>query len=157
MGASDKEKEKFYEKARSYAEATLKLDPKNGRASYVAGSVIGRLARYRGIVQSLFMLEDFDRYIDNAIKLLNENDEEQRLYKTFAYIASGMRYRDVPWPLYNYKKAKELLNAALKLMLNYPNICLELGYLYLKTGEKAEAKEMFEAKDTLVSSDMSNS
>ncbi|PHJ12505.1 hypothetical protein IM42_03970 [Fervidobacterium sp. SC_NGM5_O18] len=143
-GASDKEKEKTYEKARQYAEMALKLDPKNGRASYIAGSAIGRLAKYKGIVQSLFMLGDFDKYIDNAIKLLNENDEEQRLYKTFALIASGMRYRDVPWPLYNYKKSEELLNAALKLTPNYPNIYLELGYLYLKTGEKAKAKEMFE-------------
>ncbi|MFN3329178.1 MAG: hypothetical protein ACK40U_10100, partial [Fervidobacterium pennivorans] len=97
-GVSDKEKEKTYEKARQYAETALKLDQKNGRASYIAGAAIGRLAQYKGIVQSLFMLGDFDRYIENEIKLLNENDEEQRLYKTFAYIAAGMRNRDVPWP-----------------------------------------------------------
>ncbi|MFN3329007.1 MAG: tetratricopeptide repeat protein, partial [Fervidobacterium pennivorans] len=72
------------------------------------------------------------------------NDEEGRLYKTFALIASGMRYRDVPWPLYNYKKSEELLNQALKLTPNYPNIYLELGYLYLKIGQKSKAKEMFE-------------
>jgi len=143
-GVSDKEKEKTYEKARQYAEMALKLDPKNGRASYIAGAAIGRLAQYKGIVQSLFMLGDFDRYIDNAIKLLNESDEEQRLYKTFAYIAAGMRNRDVPWPLYNYKKSEEQLNTAAKLTPNYSNIYLELGYLYLKTGNKTKAKEMFE-------------
>ena len=143
-GVSDKDKEKTYEKSRANAEAALKLDSKNGRASYIAGAVIGRLAQYKGIVQSLFMLGDFDRYIDSAIKLLNENDEEQRLYKTFAYIASGMRNRDVPWPLYNYKRSEELLNTAAKLTPNYSNIYLELGYLYLKTGDKAKAKEMFQ-------------
>jgi len=143
-GVSDKEKEKTYEKARQYAETALKLDQKNGRASYIAGAAIGRLAQYKGIVQSLFMLGDFDRYIDNAIKLLNENDEEQRLYKTFAYIAAGMRNRDVPWPLYNYKKSEEQLNTAAKLTPNYSNIYLELGFLYLKTGDKTKAKEMFE-------------
>jgi len=90
------------------------------------------------------MLGDLDKYIDTAIKLLDENDEEGRLYKTFAYIASGMRYRDVPWPLYNYKKSEEMLNQALKLTPNYSNIYLELGYLYLKTGEKDKAKEMFQ-------------
>lgn len=143
-GVDEKQKEKTYEKARAYAEMALKIDSKNGRASYIAGASIGRLAQYKGIIQSLFMLGDFDRFIDNAIKLLNENDEEQKLYKTFAYIASGMRYRDVPWPLYNYKKSEELLNAALKLTPNYSNIYIELGYLYLKTGDKTKAKEMFQ-------------
>ena len=143
-GVSDKEKEKTYEKARQYAEMALKLDPKNGRASYIAGAAIGRLAQYKGIIQSLFMLGDFDRYIETAIKLLDENDGEQRLYKTFAYIAVGMRNRDVPWPLYNYKKSEEQLNTAAKLTPNYSNIYLELGYLYLKTGDKTKAKEMFE-------------
>ncbi len=143
-GVGDKDREKMYEKSRTCAENALKLDPKNGRAAYVAGAVIGRLAQYKGIVQSLFMLGDFDRYIDMAIKLLNENDEEQRLYKTFAYIAAGMRNRDVPWPLYNYKKSEEQLNTAANLTPNYSNIYLELGYLYLKTGEKSKAKDKFD-------------
>jgi tetratricopeptide (TPR) repeat protein len=143
-GVPDKDKEKTLEKARSNAELAIKLDQKNGRAHYIAGASIGRLAQYKGIVQSLFMLGDFDRYIDTSIKLLDENDKEERLYKTFAYLASGMRYRDVPWPLSNYKKSEELLNSALKLTPNYSNIYLELGYLYLKTGNKNKAKEMFQ-------------
>jgi len=60
--------------------------------------------------------------------------------KTFAYIASGMRYRDVPWPFYNYKKSEELLNSALKLTPNYSNIYLELGLLYVKTGDKQKQR-----------------
>ncbi len=143
-GVSDKDKEKTLEKARLNAELAIKLNPKDGRAYYIAGAAIGRLAQYKGIVQSLFMLGDFDKNIDTAIKILDENDEEGRLYKTFAYIASGMRYRDVPWPLYNYKKSEELLNNALKLTPNYTNIYLELGYLYLKTGNKDKAREMFQ-------------
>ncbi|KAF2961647.1 tetratricopeptide repeat protein [Fervidobacterium sp. 2310opik-2] len=143
-GVPDKEKEKTLEQARAHAEAAIKLDQRNGRAYYIAGAAIGRLAQYKGIVQGLFMLGDFDKNIDTAIKLLDENNEEGKLYKTFAYIASGMRYRDVPWPLYNYKKSEELLNNALKLTPNYPNIYLELGYLYLKTGNKDKAKEMFQ-------------
>jgi len=63
-----KKKRRTYEKARSYAEMALKIDPRNGRASYIAGASIGRLAQYRGIFQSVFMLGDFDRYIDSAIK-----------------------------------------------------------------------------------------
>lgn len=143
-GVADSEKEKTLEKARVNAEVAIKLDPKNGRAHYIAGAAIGRLAQYKGIIQSLFMLGDYDKYIDTAIKLLNENDEEERLYKTFALIAKGMRDRDVPWPLNNYKRSEEMFKQALKLTPNYPNIYLELGYLYLKTGDKRKAKEMFE-------------
>lgn len=137
-------KEKTLEKARKYAEEAIKLDSKNGRAHYVAGAAIGRLAQYKGIVQSLFMLGDFDKYINTAISLLDENDTEGKLYKTFALIASGMRYRDVPWPLYNYKKSEELLLKALELTPNYPNILLELGYLYLKMNQKDKARQMFQ-------------
>jgi len=143
-GVPDKDKEKTLEKARANAEAAIKIDPKNGRAHYIAGAAIGRLAQYKGIIQSLFMLGDYDKYIDTAIKLLNENDEEERLYKTFALIAKGVRDRDVPWPLNNYKRSEEMFKQALKLTPNYPNIYLEMGYLYLKTSDKQKAKEMFE-------------
>ncbi len=138
-GAPDKEKEKIFEKGRQYAEAAIKLDSKNGRAWYIAGAIIGRLAQYKGIIQSLFMLGDFDKYINKAIEILDDP-----LYKSFALIASGMRYRDVPWPLYNYGESEKRLKEALKYTPNYPNIYLELGKLYVKTGKKDQAKEMFE-------------
>ncbi|PLV59782.1 tetratricopeptide repeat protein [Thermotoga sp. KOL6] len=143
-GVKPEEKEEIYEVARRLAEKALKLDPSNGRASYIAGAAIGRLAQYKGIIKSLFMLGDFDGYIKKAIKLLNEEEEEGRLYKTFAYIAMGMRYRDVPWPLYNYKKSEEFFEKALQLTPNYSNIYLEMGYLYLKMKDYERAKEMFQ-------------
>ncbi|KUK02305.1 MAG: Uncharacterized protein XD45_1572 [Thermotoga sp. 50_64] len=143
-GVAKEQKEKTLEQARKYAEAAVSLDAQNGRAHYIAGAAIGRLAQYKGIIQSLFMLGDFDKYINKAISLLNENDEKGRLYKTFALIASGMRYRDVPWPLYDYKKSEQLLLQAASLTPNYSNIYLELGFLYLKTNNKEKAKEMFQ-------------
>ncbi len=138
-GAPAKEKEKLFEKGRKYAEEAIKLDQKNGRAWYIAGAAIGRLAQYKGIIQSLFMLGDFDKYINKAIEILDDP-----LYKSFALIASGMRYRDVPWPLYNYSESEKRLKEALKYTPNYPNIYLELGLLYVKMGKKDQAKEMFE-------------
>ncbi len=137
-GVSGKEKEKYYEKARYHAEKAIQIDPNNGRAWYIAGASIGRLAKYKGIVQSLFMLGDFDKYIGKAIEILKDP-----LYKGFALLAMGMRYRDVPWPLYDYDKSEKYMKEALKYVPNYPNIYLELGYLYLKTNKKDLAKEMF--------------
>lgn len=143
-GVTKELKEKTLEKARKYAEDAVKLDNNNGRANYIVGAAIGRLAQYKGIIQSLFMLGDFDKYINKAISLLSENEEEQKLYKTFALIASGMRYRDVPWPLNDYKKSEELLLAAAQLTPNYSNIYLEFGYLYLKMNKKDKAREFFQ-------------
>ena len=82
------QKEKTLGQARKHAEAAISLNAQNGKAHYIAGAAIGRLAQYKGIIQSLFMLGDFDKYINRAISLLNENDEKGRLYKTFALIAS---------------------------------------------------------------------
>ncbi len=138
-GAPANEKEKLFEKARKYAEKATSLQPDNGRAWYVAGAAIGRLAQYKGIVQSLFMLGDFDKNINKAIELLQDP-----LYKSFALIASGMRYRDVPWPLYNFKESENRFLEALKYTPNYPNIYLELGLLYVKMRQNQRAIEMFE-------------
>jgi len=55
-----------------------------------------------------------------------------------------MRYRDVPWPLNDYKKSEELLLSAGQLTPNYSNIYLELGFLYLKMNKKDKAREMFQ-------------
>ncbi|MBO8160396.1 MAG: hypothetical protein H0Z24_02065 [Thermosipho sp. (in: Bacteria)] len=137
-GVDDSEKEVTYEKALEYAKKAIELDKTNGRAYYVAGATIGRLAQFKGIVQSLFMLGDFDNYIDKAIELLDDN-----FYKGLAFIAKGMRYRDVPWPLNNYKKSEEYLKKALEYLPNYPNIHLELGKLYEKWGkEELAIKEL---------------
>ncbi|AEH51557.1 tetratricopeptide repeat protein [Pseudothermotoga thermarum] len=138
-GAEEKEKERIFERARKYAEKAIALDPENGRAYYVAGAAIGRLAQYRGIIVSLFMLGDFDKYMNKAVELLDDP-----LYKSFALIALGMRYRDVPWPLNDYKESEKKFFEALKYTPNFPNIYLELGFLYLKTKQTQKAIEMFE-------------
>ncbi|SHH15016.1 tetratricopeptide repeat protein [Thermosipho atlanticus] len=130
-GVEGEKKEEMYEKALEYAKKAIELDETNGRAYYVAGATIGRLAQFKGIVKSLFMLGDFDNYIDKAIELLDDN-----FYKGLAYLAKGMRYRDVPWPLNNYKKSEAYLLKALDFLPNYPNIHLELGKLYEKWGKK---------------------
>lgn len=129
-GVSEDKKEETFTKALEYAKKAIGLDKTNGRAYYVAGATIGRLAQFKGIVQSLFMLGDFDKYIDKAIELLEDN-----FYKGLALTAKGMRYRDLPWPLYNYKKSEEFLLKALEVLPNYPNIHLELGKLYEKWGK----------------------
>ncbi|GAB6188401.1 tetratricopeptide repeat protein [Marinitoga arctica] len=135
-GIENNEKEETYEKAVEVGKKAVTIDEKNGYAHYALGAAIGRLAQYKGIVSSLFMLGDFDEHIKKAIQL------EPNLYT--AYIAMGMRYRDVPWPINNYKKSEEYLLKAAEIEPGYVNAYYELGVLYKIWKKYDKAKEMFE-------------
>ncbi|BBE30557.1 hypothetical protein OSSY52_06980 [Tepiditoga spiralis] len=132
----ESERIKTYEKAIEYGKKAVKLNPKSYYANYVTGTAIGRLAQFKGIIESLFMLGDFDKYLKKALEL-NPN-------YSYTYIALGMRYRDVPWPLNNMNKSEEYLKKALELNPKYSNIHYELGILYEKINKKDLAKKEFE-------------
>ncbi|ACR80137.1 MULTISPECIES: tetratricopeptide repeat protein [Kosmotoga] len=117
-------KKEYYEKARKYAEEAIEMDPNYGYSYYVAGAAIGQLAQYEGIVKSLFMLGDFDKYIKKAMELMPDNP--------FPIIAMAMRYRDTPWPFKDFEKSEELFMKAIRLDPKYVNAYLELAILYDK-------------------------
>lgn len=135
-GVSEDKKENIYNEAVEIGKKAVKLDENNGYAHYALGAAIGRLAQYKGIVSSLFLLGDFDEHIKKAIKL------DPNLYT--AYIAMGMRYRDVPWPMNNYKKSEQYLLKAAEIEPGYVNAYYELGVLYKIWKKYDKAKEMFE-------------
>jgi hypothetical protein len=49
-----------------------------------------------GIIQSMFLITDFDKSIDKAMELMPDSP--------FPFIAKGMRDRDTPWPYRNLRK-----------------------------------------------------
>ncbi|MFW6119352.1 MAG: tetratricopeptide repeat protein [Petrotogales bacterium] len=134
--APEEKKAENYERARELAEKAVEMDPQYGYAYYVAGASIGQLAEFAGIVKSLFMLGDFDHYIEKAMELLPENN--------LPFLAMGMRYRDTPWPFRNYDKSEELLLKAINLDPDYINSYYELALLYEKWGKMDKASEYFE-------------
>ncbi len=134
-GAEEREKEGIFEKAREYAEEAIKLNSKYARAYFVRGAAIGRLAQYKGILRSLFMVDDYDYSMKKAIEL------DPKFYR--AYVGMGMRYRDLPWPFRSYRKAEMYLLKAIEIEPRYINSYLELGILYQQWGKKDEAIEMF--------------
>jgi tetratricopeptide (TPR) repeat protein len=134
-GAKDDEKAKYFDDGIKYANMAIKLKPKDAYLYFVKGAAIGRLAQYRGIIQSLFMLRDFDHAINKAIEL------DPKLYR--AYVALAMRYRDTPWPFANFGKSEKLFLEAIKLDPHYVYAYYELANLYLKWGKKKEAKKIF--------------
>jgi len=136
LPSGDRQKEEFYEKALEYADMAIAKDQNSAFAHYVKGATIGRLAQYKGIIQSLFMLDDFDRHLLRAIELDPNN--------FLAYVAMGMRYRDTPWPFKNYKKAESYLKKAIEIDPRYVNAYYELAVLYEKMKRYDEARQLYE-------------
>ena len=87
----EKEREKFYQQAVDYGKKIIKENKDNWYLYYTLGAAYGRLAQFKGIVSSLFMLGDFDANIKKSIELNPSN--------YLGYVALGMRYRDVPLSL----------------------------------------------------------
>ncbi|WP_052295986.1 tetratricopeptide repeat protein [Pseudothermotoga thermarum] len=128
----------YYSEARNLAENAIKLDPTNGRSWFVAALAISRIIDYSDPFTKLRLLRDFDVYIEKAIELL-----EDPLYKALALIGSAIRYREPPWPFNNYKEAEKRFLKAIEYAPDLPNVYLELGLLYRKTGNNTKAKEAF--------------
>lgn len=59
------------------------MDDSYGMAYYVKGAAIGQLAQMAGIIQSMFLISDFDKSIDKAMELMPDSP--------FPFIAKGMR------------------------------------------------------------------
>jgi tetratricopeptide (TPR) repeat protein len=135
-GAPKDKKAVYFNDSIDYAKLALKMTPNDAYLNFVAGAAIGRLAQYKGIIQSLFMLGDFDNYINKAIKL------DPKLYR--AYVALAMRYRDTPWPFADFEKSEALFDKALSIDPQYVYGYYELAMLYVKWGKKTLARETFQ-------------
>ncbi|HPE69687.1 MAG TPA: hypothetical protein P5560_09835 [Thermotogota bacterium] len=133
----EKEREALYEEAVEIGKEAVELFPNDAYSNYVTGAAIGRLAQFKGIVKSLFMLGDFDKYVEKA-KELDPNN-------FLPCMALGMRYRDVPWPMSNFKKSEENFLMAIQLEPGYQNAYYELAMLYKTDKKKTDlAIEYFE-------------
>jgi len=130
------EKEEYYAQAIANALAALEDDKNNYLANFAAGAAYGRLAQFKGIVSSLFMLGDFDKYIGKCLEI------NEKYYP--ALVAMGMRYRDVPWPLKNNSKAEKYLLKAIETEPGYVNGYYELGVLYQQMKDTKKSKEYFQ-------------
>lgn len=134
---NEKERERLYDRGVDLAKKAVALDD-NSRNNYIAGMGIGRLAQFKGILNSLFLLRDFDRHIDKAMELDPDN--------YLAFLAKGLRYRDTPAVrrARANRLAEEHFLKAIEINPNYGYIYLELGIMYYDDKEYNKAKEMFE-------------
>lgn len=132
----DDEKEMYYEKAVEIGKKAVTLND-NVYTNYVTGLAIGRLAQFKGIIQSIFMLGDFDKYIDKVLK----HDPNFFL----GHIAKGLRYRDTPFPFRSKKKAEEHLRKAIESQPDYGYSYYELAVMLSEDRKTVnEAKELLQ-------------
>jgi len=133
----NKLKERYYNLALQEAKDIIKADPENGKAYFIAAMSSAALIDFVNVFQKLQLMNDFDFYIERAIKYTQDN-----LDKAIAYIAKGVRFMNPPWPFYDYKKAEDSFKEAEKYATNYSGLYLNWGQLYLKMNDKKKAEEM---------------
>ncbi|MFN8508977.1 MAG: hypothetical protein U0Z75_00140 [Deinococcaceae bacterium] len=72
LGASlfpESQREASYEKAEQYARKAIELDPKNAEAHMELARALGRLAQFRGVLQSLGLASEVRSELELAIRL----------------------------------------------------------------------------------------
>jgi tetratricopeptide (TPR) repeat protein len=132
-----KEKERFFNTALQIVEDVFKDDLGNGRANYVAALASAALIDFVGVFEKLTLMNNFDVYIERALKNLQDDT-----YRGMAYMARGIRYMNPPWPFNDYKKAEESFREAEKYIPNYSGLYLYWAQLYLKLGNRKKGEEL---------------
>lgn len=78
----DAQKKALFQKAQSYADQAVRLDPQNAEAYFEKARAQGRLAQFSGVFESLSLAKEVKKNLDQAIKL--------RPNLAGAYVALGL-------------------------------------------------------------------
>lgn len=128
---------KDYEAGQAAADKAIKADPKSAMGYFWYAANIGRVGQYKGVLNSLFMLPDFKKYLGKAYAIDKNNYNILEAY--------GEMYYELPWIVGGSDtKALDYLNASLK---NEPNFTLAMaiiGKVYIKEDKYDEAREILE-------------
>ena len=132
-----KEAEATYEKAATAALEAIKIDPNEAQGHYQRARALGRLAQFRGILQSLFMAGDIRSGFEKAIEL---DDQIGGAFHGLAvfhaqapFIAGG-----------DGSKAEGLFLRAIELDPEMPLRYLEYAEMLIERKEMDKAKEQLE-------------
>lgn len=128
---------KDYEAGKTAADKAIKADPSNAMGYFWMAANIGRIGQYKGVLNSLFMLPDFKKYLGKAYEI---NKTDPNILEAY-----GEMYYELPWIAGGSdKKALEYLNESIK---NDPNFTLSMvimGKVYIKDGNYDKAREILE-------------
>ncbi len=128
---------KDYEAGQSAAGQAIKADPNNAMAYFWYAANIGRVGQYKGVLNSLFMLPDFKKYLGKAYAIDKTDPNILEAY--------GEMYYELPWIVGgSNSKALDYLNASLKSDPNFTLSMAIMGKVYIKEDEYGKAREILE-------------
>jgi tetratricopeptide (TPR) repeat protein len=128
---------KDYETGKAVGDQAMKADPENAMGYFWYAANIGRVSQYKGVINSLFMLPDFKKYLGKAYDI---NKTDMNVLEAY-----GEMYYELPWIAGGSdKKALDFLNDSLKSEPNFTLSMAIIGKVYIKEGEYNKAREILE-------------
>jgi|YelNatPaOPRAMG01_1025707.scaffolds.fasta_scaffold01248_13 tetratricopeptide (TPR) repeat protein len=128
---------KDYEAGKEAADKAIKADPSSAMGYFWYAANIGRIGQYKGVLNSLFMLPDFKKYLGKAYEI---NKTDPNILEAY-----GEMYYELPWIAGgSTTKALEYLNASLKSDPNFTLSMVIIGKVYIKEGEYDKARKILE-------------
>jgi len=124
------------EEGLTHARRAVELDDENPNAHYWTGVLMGRIGEERGILQSLFMVDDIMKAVQRTLELDPDHGG--------AHLLASQVYRKAPgWPLSigNRQKALEHALEAVRLNPDATNRMLNLAEAYIANRQRDKAIE----------------
>ncbi len=126
---------KDYQAGEAAAKKAIALNPKGAQGYFWCAANIGRISQYKGVINSLFMLPDFKKYLGKAYALDKNNYNVLEAY--------GEMYYELPWIAGGSdSKALDYLNRSLKVDPNFTLSMAIMGKVYIKDDKYDQAREI---------------
>ncbi len=126
---------KDYEAGEAAARKASEVNPKGAMGYFWRAANIGRVSQYKGVLNSLFMLPDFKKYLGKAYAIDKTDKNVLEAY--------GEMYYELPWIVGGSdKKAIEFLNDSLKSDPNFTLPMAIMGKVYIKEDQYGKARDI---------------
>lgn len=128
---------KDYEAGQAAAGRAIKADPKGAMGYFWYAANIGRVGQYKGVLNSLFMLPDFKKYLGKAYAI---NKTDPNILEAY-----GEMYYELPWIVGGSdEKALDFLNKSLASDPNFTLSMAIMGKVYIKDDKDDKARGILE-------------
>ncbi|MBW6455554.1 MAG: tetratricopeptide repeat protein [Trueperaceae bacterium] len=135
------DKEAWFARAADAAELAVGLAPADPDAHFEVARALGRLAQFRGVLQSLNLAGRVSRALDAALELDPEH--------AASWHARALFHRDVPWIAGG--RAGQVISSFQRAIASEPDVIthrLELARVLIGRDDPAAAREQLEAAVT---------
>ncbi len=134
---AESDKEAWFARAADAAELAVELAPDDADAHFEVARALGRLAQFRGVLQSLNLAARVSRALDAALELDPDH--------AAAWHARALFHRDVPWIAGG--RAGQVIPAFERAIASEPDVIthrLELARVLIERDEPDLAREQLE-------------